>query len=540
MSRVLRLRRGTTAETSTFTGKLAEVTVDTTTWGLVVHDNVTAGGHRIATEAYVEANKAVTSIGNAAPNADVQAGSMWFDSDSGRLYVYYANSWVDASPSITQANGTANIGNLVINDTTISPTVSNTKVSIGSYLTVGESDALTMRFRPSGYNGINFNRVNITTTTPTGNANVGLLLNAVSDKFMFFNPVTGNIGVNTRVPGADFEVNGVSRSSSFRANAGYSGGYAFGGMGSTGLFHVVPGGDQVTSLKILHDGVDMVSFYDNNFVSYGGNIAVYNDFSIGGTATLPATTVIGQTMSFPPQNAKLRYADDVEGFTQFALQNKNSSSSSSTDISLFSDNSDDSHNFVDMGITSSGYGDPAYTLYGANDAYLLSAADSGTKLIINTYNNADVVIATGGTMAENIMTRFKNGVGILPGATNNTYDLGATDNRWRNLHAGNIYLGANKLIDGNTSPNSTAPVSPNEGQLWYDLDTGHLFVRVGSVWVDTSLGSNIVAVPTHSTGKSGDVPGLVAYDADFAYYCWAVYDGSTNIWKRVQWSIDTW
>lgn len=44
MATELRLRRGTTAEHATFTGALAEVTVDTTTKGLVVHDGVTPGG----------------------------------------------------------------------------------------------------------------------------------------------------------------------------------------------------------------------------------------------------------------------------------------------------------------------------------------------------------------------------------------------------------------------------------------------------------------------------------------------------------------
>ena len=118
MSRVLRLRRGSTAETSTFTGALAEVTVDTSTWSLVVHDNATAGGHRIATEAYVESNKAVTSTGNTAPSNNVTEGSMWFDSVSGRLYVNYNGAWIDANPTVE--NNT--IGNLLIDDTTIRTT----------------------------------------------------------------------------------------------------------------------------------------------------------------------------------------------------------------------------------------------------------------------------------------------------------------------------------------------------------------------------------------------------------------------------------
>ena len=55
MARVLKLRRGTTAEHATFTGAEGEVTVDITTDSLIVHDNVTVGGHRQASEAYVDA-----------------------------------------------------------------------------------------------------------------------------------------------------------------------------------------------------------------------------------------------------------------------------------------------------------------------------------------------------------------------------------------------------------------------------------------------------------------------------------------------------
>ena len=51
MSTQLKLRRGTTAQHSTFTGAEGEVTVDTTKDTLVVHDGTTAGGVPLATEA---------------------------------------------------------------------------------------------------------------------------------------------------------------------------------------------------------------------------------------------------------------------------------------------------------------------------------------------------------------------------------------------------------------------------------------------------------------------------------------------------------
>lgn len=55
MATELRLRRGTTAQNAAFTGAMAEVTVDTQTKSLVVHDGVTPGGHRQATPVEIAA-----------------------------------------------------------------------------------------------------------------------------------------------------------------------------------------------------------------------------------------------------------------------------------------------------------------------------------------------------------------------------------------------------------------------------------------------------------------------------------------------------
>ena len=48
MASVVKLRRGTTLEHSTFTGAIGEVSVDITKDTLVIHDGVTAGGHELA------------------------------------------------------------------------------------------------------------------------------------------------------------------------------------------------------------------------------------------------------------------------------------------------------------------------------------------------------------------------------------------------------------------------------------------------------------------------------------------------------------
>ena len=45
MPTVVQIRRGTTAENNNFIGQSGELTVDTSTWSLRVHDSLTPGGH---------------------------------------------------------------------------------------------------------------------------------------------------------------------------------------------------------------------------------------------------------------------------------------------------------------------------------------------------------------------------------------------------------------------------------------------------------------------------------------------------------------
>lgn len=75
MAKQLKLRRGTTAQHSTFTGAEGEVTVDTTKDTLVVHDGVTPGGKPLLSAA----NGAVgtTNIAdNAVTTAKIAAGAV--------------------------------------------------------------------------------------------------------------------------------------------------------------------------------------------------------------------------------------------------------------------------------------------------------------------------------------------------------------------------------------------------------------------------------------------------------------------------------
>ena len=76
MATQVQFRRGNTAQTSTFTGATAEITIDTDKEVVVVHDGVTAGGYPLARESALTANVAsITNAFNAANAAFLQANT---------------------------------------------------------------------------------------------------------------------------------------------------------------------------------------------------------------------------------------------------------------------------------------------------------------------------------------------------------------------------------------------------------------------------------------------------------------------------------
>lgn len=70
MANAIQLRRGTTAEHSTFTGLVGEVTVDTTKDTIVVHDGTTAGGVPLAKESALSTYATTASLATVATSGD--------------------------------------------------------------------------------------------------------------------------------------------------------------------------------------------------------------------------------------------------------------------------------------------------------------------------------------------------------------------------------------------------------------------------------------------------------------------------------------
>lgn len=95
---------------------------------------------------------------------------------------------------------------------------------------------------------------------------------------------------------------------------------------------------------------------------------------------------------------------------------------------------------------------------------------------------------------------------------------------------------------------SAAKVIPNTDNLLNLGDSSHYWQNAyvaairfpdGTAF---SSGSKITGAtpPASSIGNPGDVAGRVAFDTDYFYYCFATYDSSTHIWKRMPWDMGTW
>jgi len=118
------------------------------------------------------------------------------------------------------------------------------------------------------------------------------------------------------------------------------------------------------------------------FARTSGNIA--SQATVGTVAAIPGFT-----------NPVLFASNNVNEYTQMAFRNANSGINASTDLILYPNNGTDFSGYIDMGITSSTFSDPEFTITGPNDGYIFMTAPAGTT------GAGNLVLATGDLGSEN-------------------------------------------------------------------------------------------------------------------------------------------
>lgn len=135
-------------------------------------------------------------------------------------------------------------------------------------------------------------------------------------------------------------------------------------------------------------------------VGIQGNLNIQGDLNVEGNFDLSGLDFIAvgdgantfaDTLTFPIAV----FQADTDDFAQIAFRNIGTEGNSSTDFLAYTNNGTDDSGWIDMGITSANFNDPAYTITGAHDGYIFMEAPAGTT------GAGNLVLATGSNGTEN-------------------------------------------------------------------------------------------------------------------------------------------
>jgi hypothetical protein len=145
---------------------------------------------------------------------------------------------------------------------------------------------------------------------------------------------------------------------------------------------------QALGSVVAPDGVNNITVLDNIYL---GTLAE----SFASTATLTNPTLVVTTTA--------------TDYAQIAFSNRSSNANASTDLILYSNNGTDASGYIDMGITSSNFADPDFTVTGKGDGYIFmvgaeaSSEDRGNLVFAtsDTGTQNKIIFAAGGLASDN-------------------------------------------------------------------------------------------------------------------------------------------
>ena len=90
----------------------------------------------------------------------------------------------------------------------------------------------------------------------------------------------------------------------------------------------------------------------------------------------------------------------------------------------------------------------------------------------------------------------------------------------------------NVVSSGGATVSDTAPGSPSVGDIWFESDTGDVFVYYDSTWIDIG-GTSVANIATSDTAPSSPVNGDIWFETDTAKTFVWYDDGSSQQWVEI-------
>lgn len=379
---------------------------------------------------------------------------------------------------------------------------------------------------------------------------------------------TGDLGIGTSSPLAkldvygDMVVSGSNRYLNFGSASGVSG---YGFRDNAGALEYKNSGGSWSAFTAGGSGTPggasgQVQFNDGGSFGADANFTYdkTNDFLGLGTSTPGARLVVVGTTTAdqiiigggtPFPGSPLHIGGNINSYLQANIQNRSNGSSASSDFIASSDIGTDVTNYVDFGINSSGFSDPAFSIAGANEGYLYSQSSSLAIGVASTSASTAVKFFTGGTLAANERMRIDSTGNIGIGNTSPTEKLSV---------AGNILIGARAdvtptwtkrsdttagtITSGGTSAiGTTTAMAVFNGSMYVGTSKANgaeIYRYNGSAWTRVSS-TTAGAIGTSSVGNIDSIASMTVWNGHL-YVGTAEtgaaevyrYDGSSN-WTRV-------
>lgn len=407
MAKLLRLRRGTDTQHTTFTGAEGEVTVNTTNDSLHVHDGTTAGGTELAKAdlsnvdgslsnnlGFADGTKALFGTGNDLEIYHNGSDSVISDLGTGDLYIKSSSTFIRTGTNESMANFNADGSVQLYHDNSQKLATTSTGIDVTGTVTC---DGLT------------------SDGEVTVQSSAGVLSLKDTDS-------SGN-ATNNYIQGQN--TNGANRWRVGQTTTGNENLYIQ-NFANTPIVFSTNGSNRVV---IQSDG-HLVPNDDDSY-DLGTSSAQWRDGWFDGTVNCDGLDVDGNVNINAGHDTTLT----IQGTGNAGLVlNADTDNTDETDIPKITFRQDGAINYFNIGVE--GTDGTAFTGSRANTPYLEATSSQTNGIDFATNSTRRVTLNNNGHWVP---------------AANNTYDLGETGNRWRNVYTNDLNLsneGGSNDVDG--------------------------------------------------------------------------------------------